>query len=372
MATHRSRTYIWTLISLALVLGLGISLPQQAYACSRVLWRTADGPDIPGQKPPKDLPVIVGRNMDWIESINDKFRVFPRGIHRDGLAQTDSLTWTSKYGSLVLTFLGVGTQEGMNEAGLSARTLFLGATDYGARDVNRPGLVVSLWVQYILDNFATVADAVQALTEKNVQIIPLETPPNSPQPYHLSIEDATGDSAIIEVINGQLQVYHDRSYTVMTNDPTYDQQLANLQTFIDIQFSTLPGTLSNPDRFVRAYHYVSKLYKPQDQNQAVSGMLGVLGNVTVPAASIPAEDLSPTWWRSVMDLTHRIYYFNRIPNSTLVWVDMSKLDFSPHALQREYDVEHGPLYVNGDITNLLRLGIAKPFVFKDYSDYKYQ
>ncbi len=354
-------------ILLALVLGLGIFLAQEADACSRVLWRTAEAKDIPGQKPPKDLPVIVGRTEDWHSTLHNKFRVFPRGIHRDGLAQTNSLTWTSKYGSLVLTMLDAGTHEGMNEAGLSARILYLGATDYGNRDINRPGLVVSLWPQYILDNFATVAEAVQALTEKNVQVIPPKLRPGEKMPDHLAIEDATGDSAIIEFIKGgEMKVYHDRAYTVMTNDPTYDQQLANLEKYKNINFNPLPGGLNAADRFVRAYYYGSRLYKPQDENQAVRSMLGLLGNITAPFAAIP--DDYPTWWRTVMDLTHRIYYFNRINNSTLVWVNMSKLDFSPHALEREYDVEWGPAGVNGDITNRLRLKIAKPFVFKDSSD----
>jgi len=147
----------------------------------------------------------------------------------------------------------------------------------------------------------------------------------------------------------------------MTNDPTYDQQLANLEKYKKINFSPLPGGLNPSDRFVRAYYYLSRMYKPLDQTSAVSYMLGLLGNVSVPFA-IPS-DAAPTWWRSVMDLTHRIYYFNRINNSTLVWVNMSKLDFSPHAPERGYDVEWGPAGVNGDITN--RLKIAKPFVFKD-------
>jgi len=220
----------------ALVLGLGIFLAQEADACSRVLWRTAEAKDVPGQPPPKDLPVIVGRTEDWFLTLHNKFRVFPRGIHRDGLAQTNSLKWTSKYGSLVLTLEDAGTHEGMNEAGLSARFLYLGATDYGNREVKRPGLLVSLWPQYILDNFATVAEAVQALTEKNVQIIPPKLAPGEKMPDHLAIEDATGDSAIIEVINGgELKVYHDRAYTVMTNDPTYDQQLANLEKYKKIK-----------------------------------------------------------------------------------------------------------------------------------------
>jgi choloylglycine hydrolase len=43
---------------------------------------------------------------------------------------------------------------------------------------------------------------------------------------HLSLSDATGDSAILEYINGKLVIHHGSQYRVMTNSPTFDQQLA--------------------------------------------------------------------------------------------------------------------------------------------------
>ncbi len=46
---------------------------------------------------------------------------------------------------------------------------------------------------------------------------------------HLAIEDASGDSAIIEFIAGKCVVHHGREFQVMTNDPSYDQQLELLR-----------------------------------------------------------------------------------------------------------------------------------------------
>ncbi|NWK73595.1 linear amide C-N hydrolase [Acinetobacter sp. SwsAc6] len=43
---------------------------------------------------------------------------------------------------------------------------------------------------------------------------------------HLSLSDATGDSAIIEYLAGKQVIHHDASYQVMTNSPIFDQQLA--------------------------------------------------------------------------------------------------------------------------------------------------
>ncbi|WP_337052074.1 linear amide C-N hydrolase, partial [Serratia fonticola] len=43
---------------------------------------------------------------------------------------------------------------------------------------------------------------------------------------HLSLSDASGDSAIFEYINGKLVIHHSRDYQVLTNSPTFEQQLA--------------------------------------------------------------------------------------------------------------------------------------------------
>ena len=68
---------------------------------------------------------------------------------------------------------------------------------------------------------------------------------------HLSLADASGDSAIFEYLGGKLIIHHNRKYTVMTNSPTFDQQLA-----IDAYWKGInglnfqPGTISSADRFV--------------------------------------------------------------------------------------------------------------------------
>ena len=52
---------------------------------------------------------------------------------------------------------------------------------------------------------------------------------------HLSISDANGDNAIFEYVNGKLKIHHDPSYTVMTNSPVFDEQLAINQYWKGIQ-----------------------------------------------------------------------------------------------------------------------------------------
>ena len=90
--------------------------------------------------------------MDWGEDMGSELWVFPRGMECNGKAGPNSVTWTSKYGSLIVCSYGIGSAEGMNEKGLVTNGLFLTESDYGQPD-DRPILSISILVQYILDNF---------------------------------------------------------------------------------------------------------------------------------------------------------------------------------------------------------------------------
>jgi len=169
--------------------------------------------------------------MEWYEDQHPNLWVFPRGMERSGATRQNPAVWSSKYGSVVTSAYDIGTADGINEKGLVANMLFLDESDYGARDPARPGLVLSLWAQYYLDNFATVAEAVEASQPEPLQVVTMqfgETRKISGT-MHLSLADATGDSAVLEYLNGKLVIHHGRQFKVMTNEPNYDKQLALLK-----------------------------------------------------------------------------------------------------------------------------------------------
>ena len=130
--------------------------------CTRLLWTTE------GQ------PVLVARNMDWTERMGTKLYAMPRGIERQGMTPTNPMKWTSKYGSVVGAVWDAASADGMNEAGLVANLLYLAESNYGDRDAALAGLSVSIWAQYYLDNFATVADAVEATKTVPSRPLPLD------------------------------------------------------------------------------------------------------------------------------------------------------------------------------------------------------
>jgi len=109
--------------------------------------------------------------MDWPESTQPLIVGFPRGRQRDGnepaglIDDANPLRWTSRYASLVTTIYGVGTVDGLNEAGLAGHGLYLEATDFGPRDPAKPAMHAGLWLQYLLDQAATVAEAVALMAD---------------------------------------------------------------------------------------------------------------------------------------------------------------------------------------------------------------
>ena len=293
---------------------------QTASACSRILWND------------NDHAVLVGRNMDWFEDIRSNMWILPRGVERDGMAETNSLEWTSKYGSVILTAYDVGTADGVNEKGLAAHMLYLPETSVGERDESIPGLSMTKWLQYYLDQFATVEEAVKAFEAEPYQLLmTVEPTSGKASTVHVALNDASGDSAVIECIDGKIKFYHDRSYIVMTNQPSFDQQLENLRQFRGFGGDKrLPGTHEPADRFVRGAYYVQHLPEPSSDREAVAALMSVMRNVSAPFGVSDPErpNVSTTVWRTVTDLSNGVMYFDSVFSPQVFWVRTNEIDFS--------------------------------------------
>ena len=296
-----------------------------AQACTRILWND------------NGYGVMVGRSMDWPESTEPVLTALPRGMERNGglaggevVVAENPAIWTSKYGSVVTTIYGIGTADGMNEAGLGIHMLYLNATDFGKRDTALAGVQAGLWGQYLLDNAATVAEALELF--KGLQVVMVSANGHQAN-VHMAMEDATGDSAIIEYIDGKPVIHHGSEYVVMTNDPTYDQQLEILKTQDFSHPSStmaLPGNVNPIDRFARATYYLNLLPDPTTEREAAAGILAVARNVSVPfGAPYKGFGIYNTEYRTAMNLTDRRYYFELSNSPSLLWVDLNAINFAP-------------------------------------------
>ncbi len=335
------------------LLSLGMLIPQQADACTRVVYQGLGN------------TVVTARSMDWKEDIGTNLWIFPRGMERTGEVGPNSLKWTSKYGSVIASAYDISSSDGMNEKGLMANLLWLVESKYPEWDMKTPGLSVAAWIQYVLDSFATVAEAVAELEKENFIVITDNMPGTDRMAnVHMSLSDAGGDNAIFEYVDGKLLIYHDRSYQVMTNSPTFDEQLALNKYWQSIGGLTfLPGTNRAADRFVRASYYINVLPKVDDSRIAVASALSVIRNTSVPfGITTPDQpNISSTRWRTLADHENLIYYFESALDPNLIQIDLKQVDFSEKAPVKKLDLRSGRTYT-GDVTTLFEE--KKPFKFQ--------
>ncbi len=342
---------------------LASSSIASALACTRTLY-VAD-----------DKTVITGRNMDWKEDMLSNLYVFPAGMKRDGASGPKSIEWTSKFGSVIVSGYEAGSTDGMNEKGLVANLLYLAESDYGAPAASGPFLSISAWAQYAHDNYATVAEAVEALRAEPFAILAPTLPNGSAAALHLSISDASGDSAIFEYVGGKLVIHHGRQYNVMTNSPVFDQQLALNAYWKGIGgLIFLPGTNRAADRFARASFLLDAIPKKADPNyiagvpgqafafQAVASVMGVQRAVSVPLGITTPDqpNISSTIWRTVADQTNMVYYFDSATRPDTFWVSLDKLDMKPGAPVRKLTIQHGEVF-SGEVSGEFKS--AEPFKF---------
>lgn len=328
------------------------AMAMNADACTRFVYQTATD------------SFIVGRSMDWMEDPGSDLYSFPRGMARNGGVGEGSIAWTSKYGSVIASLYGVATVEGMNDAGLVANTLYLAESDYGdAKASGKPLISVGAWTQYVLDNYATVAEAVGALSQEPFAIVAPTLPNGSKAAGHLSLADATGDNAIFEYIDGRLVIHHGKQYTVMTNSPRFDQQLAIDTYWKGINgLSFLPGTITSPDRFVRMNWALNAVPKQKDPALAVATAFSLIRAVSVPLGLADPEkpNIASTIWRSVSDIGAKRYYFELSYSPTIFWVDIDKLDLAPGAKPAKLDLKGHPILA-GEVST--KFAPAEPFKF---------
>lgn len=278
-------------------------------------------------------PALSARNMDWSMPMDTDLWVVPAGAHRRAgpAEEKNALEWTSRYGSVVASAYGIGTADGLNDQGLGASALWLSESTYGERDPLVPALSISMWAQYYLDNFATVAEAVEDFRNRPYQLVTAEITPGRPTTVHLQISDVTGDVAVFEVINGEFTIHHGREFTVLTNSPIFDQQLANLKKYAGFGGTLpLPGTTAAEDRFVRATFYRQGLPAVTSTDKAMAELLSVIRNVAQPFGTADAErpNNARTIWSVMSDHTNLRYYFQSTSSPYPVWLDFKNLDLS--------------------------------------------
>lgn len=335
------------------MIGLGLFIAAAvpaANACTRILYQG-------GQ-----TDFFVGRTLDWMEDTSTDLWAFPKGMKRDGGIDGQSIQWVSRYGSVAASMYNFATVDGMNEAGLVGNVLYLAEADYGTEaKAGKPSLSIGAWLQYVLDNFGTVAEAVTALQAEPFRIVAPKLPTGDAAGAHLALSDATGDSAIFEYIDGKLVIHHGSQHKTMTNSPTYEKQLAINDYWKDVGGSAmLPGTYRAADRFVRASYNLEAAPKYEDQRLALSAIFSMARTISVPVGIKDPKkpNIATTIWRTVSDIKSKRYFYESVYSPVIFWVDLAKLNLAEGGAPRKLALKGNPI-LSGEVSD--KFLAATPF-----------
>jgi penicillin V acylase-like amidase (Ntn superfamily) len=288
-------------IALALIL----LMPHQVSACSTFKLQKGDG-------------LIYGHNLNQGDiGVPGLVFINKRGIFKLGRTWSELITkerlnpsshcWISRYGSVTFNAFGRDFPDGgMNEVGLYIWEMSEDI-DYPKND-SLPKLNQMQWMQYILDSYSTVEEAIRCASEIEID----------GWGWHFFVGDAQGNCAAIAFIDGNVVVNTGEDMPVpgLFNTP-YDRELELLKYYIGF------GGLYEPDlsdprvpRFVKTAVMIRD-YKPA-QNIVDYGfeMLDTLKVYDIPE------------WSIVFDVRKRRVYFKTRINPEIKRFSMDEIDFS--------------------------------------------
>ena len=337
------------------ILSLFLMASAITYPCTGISLRTQNG----------DL--VQGRTIEFGESnINGKIIISPRGREFKALTtegKINGLKWKAKYGfvgaSVVVDqFIG----EGINEKGLNAGLFYFphygSLVEYEKSKANISIADMEL-ITWILSNFETIDEVKEGIKKIKVVNIGYDDKGKPLPTAHWRIGDVKGNNIVLEIVNnGEIKIY-DNKVGVLTNSPDYEWHIKNLNNYINIYSGNansfnvngeelfsfgagtgalgLPGDITPPSRFIRAFFYVNTIGEVENTKLAVNKAFHILNNFDIPIeiefpkeykGNIPKDVISATQWTAVSDLSNREFYYKTMDNSQIRKIDLKKIDFS--------------------------------------------
>lgn len=297
----------------ATILSICLLLPATATACSEIYLKANN---------------VSSRTFDFMVD-SGVVLSSPRGIeHCSNYALPDEtpLSWTAKYGSLTFSTIlknDAGAIEtgvdGINEAGFKVGTYYLPESVYPAGKGGTTLCVGSL-IQYLVDNFATVDEAVADMENPAYRLTSFPAQ-GLKMMLHVYMHDAKGNSAMAEYVDGRLRITREPEVPVLTNT-IYADAVKALGEYEDFGGTrAIPGHQESIDRFVRGAFYRKHLPEPKSDLEAVHDGFAMIQTIAVP----PMFPHGCTYWTVVTDIKARKVCFRTLRNPEICTVELDKL-----------------------------------------------
>ncbi len=297
----------------------------------------------------KEGNYYFGRNMDLAYTFNQSVIMIPKSFEFKDIVTGDTIINNR-------AILGMGTiidnhptlADAINENGLAAAGLNFQGYAYFEKEVVKGKVNIPPYdfIQWVLSNHDTLEEVKKEL--ENIELVDIPINDKTPCPtLHWMISDKSGKSIVVEKTKDKFAFY-DNTVGVLTNNPTFDWHITNLNEYMfitpnnpkDTEWSNqeltplgigagtlgIPGDFASVSRFVRSAYIRANMPEIDNDINAVTQFFHMLDYVKmVKGGVITKEGLEDlTLYSSCMDQKNCIYYYKNYDNNRINAIDMKK------------------------------------------------
>lgn len=304
----------------------------------------------------KTKDFYFGRTLDYEFSYGEEIVVMPRNFpisfrHMGEMKHHYALIGIAHLAGNFPLFYDAINEKGLGMAGLN----FVSNADYKPFAPGKDNVAPFEFIAWILSQCTSVKEARLLLDKINL----VNTPFSDQLPLaqlHWIIADQE-EAITVESVKEGLKVY-DNPAGVMTNNPSFDQQMHNLSNFMNLSpkspsnhFSGklnlatysrgmgalgLPGDLSSQSRFVRVAFVKLNSISGDSESESVSQFFHILGSVDQQrgCCDVGEEKYEYTIYTSCCNASKGIYYYTSYENHQISGVDMHRENLDGDSLSR--------------------------------------
>lgn len=295
-----------------------------------------------------------GRNFDYEISYNEVVTITPRN-YKFSFREVGNL---DHHFAIIGIAAGIADYplyyDAINEKGLGMAGLnFSGYADYKKIEEGKESVSPFEFIPWVLGQCSTVDEAKKLL--KNLNLVNINFSDELPlSPLHWLLADKE-QSIVVESTKEGLRVF-DNPVGVLTNNPTFDYQLFNLNNYRVLSTRTpknnfsdqieldiysrgmggigLPGDLSSVSRFVKATFTKLNSVSRSSEYESISQFFHILSSVEQQKGlcDVGDEKYEYTIYSSCCNLEKGIYYYRTYDNSQITAVDMNKENLEKDSL----------------------------------------
>lgn len=313
----------------------------------------------------KTKDFYFGRTLDYEYSYKEEVTITPRN-YEFKFRNVNSLT--NHYAIIGMAFISDDYPlyyDAVNEKGLAIAGLnFVGNAYYNERQLNKENIAQFELIPYLLGSCSSVKEVKKLLENINITNEPFsEELPLAQLHWIISDKD---ECITLESVKEGLKIY-DNPVGVLTNNPSFDKQLFNLNNYSGLSpknkentfnnklnFNAysrglgalgLPGDLSSMSRFVRVAFVKMNSLSEKNEISSINQFFHILNSVDQQrgCCDLGNNKFEITIYTSCCNTNKGIYYYTTYNNHQISAVDMHKENLNSSTLI------HYPLIVGEQI-----------------------